>query len=91
MAARVLAARGEPACALLLAHAAVAAAGLTDSPGCQGLAFLDRAHTYQALGDRRPASGARGRDGRPTIVHEQAIPRGRLEHRPAAVGDDRLR
>jgi hypothetical protein len=58
MAARVLAARGEPACALLLAHAAVAAAGLTDSPGCQGLAFLDRAHTYQATGDRRAAHAA---------------------------------
>jgi len=36
IAARILAARGRPACALLLAHSAVATAGRTDSTGGQG-------------------------------------------------------
>jgi hypothetical protein len=58
IAARVLAARGRTACALLLAHAAVATAGRTDSTGGQGLAYLDLAHTYQALGDGRAARAA---------------------------------
>ena len=55
IAARVLAARGRAACALLLAHSAVAAAGRTDSTGGQGLAYLDLAHTYLALGDGQAA------------------------------------
>lgn len=63
IAARVLAARGRAACALLLAQAAVATAGRTDSTGSQGLAQLDLAHTYLALGDvqaaRRAAADAR--------------------------------
>lgn len=58
IAARVLAARGRAACALLLAHSAVATAGRTDSTGGQGLAYLDLAHTYLALGDGQAARAA---------------------------------
>ena len=58
IAARILAARGRPACALLLAHSAVATAGRTDSTGGQGLAYLDLAHTYVALGDGQAARAA---------------------------------
>jgi hypothetical protein len=58
IAARVLAARGRAACALLLAHSAVATAERTDSTGGQGLASLDLAHTYLALGDGRAARAA---------------------------------
>jgi hypothetical protein len=58
IAARILAAPGRPACALLLAHSAVATAGRTDSAGGQGLAYLDLAHTYLALGDGRAARAA---------------------------------
>jgi hypothetical protein len=50
IAARVLAARGRAACALLLAQAAVATADRTGSAASQGLAQLDLAHTYLALG-----------------------------------------
>jgi hypothetical protein len=58
IAARVLAARGRAACALLLAHSAVATAGRTDSTGGQGLAYLDLAHTYLAVGDGQAARAA---------------------------------
>jgi len=58
IAARVLAARGRAACALLLAHSAVATAERTDSTGSQGLAYLDLAHTYLTLGDDRAARTA---------------------------------
>ena len=58
IAARVLAARGRAACALLLAHSAVATAGRTDSTGGQGLAHLDLAHTYLAVGDVQAARAA---------------------------------
>ena len=58
IAARVLAARGRAACALLLAHSAVATAERTDSTGSQGLAYLDLAHAYLALGDGRAARAA---------------------------------
>jgi hypothetical protein len=58
IAARVLAARGRAACALLLAHSAVATAERTDSTGSQGLAYLDLAHAYLALGDGQAARAA---------------------------------
>ena len=58
IAARILAARGRPACARLLAHSAVATAGRTDSTGGQGLAYLDLAHTYLTLGDGQAARAA---------------------------------
>jgi hypothetical protein len=72
IAARVLAARGRTACALLLAHAAVATAGRTDSTGGQGLAYLDLAHTYQALGDGRAARAA-ARDARRSFVSKEHL------------------
>jgi len=58
IAARVLAARGRAACALLLAHSAVATAEHTDSTGSEGLAYLDLAHAYLALGDGQAARAA---------------------------------
>jgi hypothetical protein len=72
IAARVLAARGRTACALLLAQAAVATAGRTDSTGGQGLAYLDLAHTYQALGDGRAARAA-AMDARRSFVRKEHL------------------
>jgi hypothetical protein len=72
IAARVLAARRRTACALLLAHAAVATAGRTDSTGGQGLAYLDLAHTYQALGDGRAARAA-ATDARRSFVSKEHL------------------
>lgn len=72
IAARVLAARGRAACALLLAHAAVATAERTDSTGGQGLAYLDLAHTYLALGDGRAARAA-ARDARQSFARKEHL------------------
>ncbi len=72
IAARVLAARGRPACALLLAHAAVATANRTDSTGGQGLAHLDLAHTYLALGDGQAARAAAA-DARRSFVSKEHL------------------
>lgn len=52
MAARVLAIRGQRACARLLAESAVAIAEATDSVVSQGLALTDRAQVLHLLGER---------------------------------------
>jgi hypothetical protein len=72
IAARVLAARGRAACALLLAHSAVATAERTDSTGSQGLAYLDLAHAYLALGDGRAARAA-AMDARRSFVRKEHL------------------
>jgi hypothetical protein len=72
IAARVLAARGRPACALLLAHSAVATAGRTDSTPGQGLAYLDLAHTYLALDDGQAARVA-AKDARLSFVSKEHL------------------
>ena len=72
IAARVLAARGRAPCALLLAHSAVATAERTDSTGSQGLAYLDLAHAYLALGDGRAARAA-AMDARRSFVRKEHL------------------
>jgi hypothetical protein len=72
IAARVLAARRRAACALLLAHSAVATADRTDSTGSQGLAYLDLAHTYLALGDGRAARAA-AQDARRSFASKEHL------------------
>jgi hypothetical protein len=72
IAARVLAARGRAACALLLAHSAVATAERTDSTGSQGLAYLDLAHAYLTLGDGRAARAA-AMDARRSFVRKEHL------------------
>jgi hypothetical protein len=68
----VLAATGRAACALLLAHSAVATAERTDSTGSQGLAYLDLAHAYLALGDGRAARAA-AMDARRSFVRKEHL------------------
>jgi hypothetical protein len=86
IAARVLAARGRAACALLLAHAAVATAGRTDSTDGQGLAYLDLAHTYLALCDHHAARAAAADARRSFVSKEHLVGVARADQLLSATG-----